>query len=456
MAEELLVKENLTKAAIDSGRELLRRLEDLGFRLDTAQWVLSSDLRRWRLLISSLDVAKHGPKKIYAEVEALLEREPRIPELSLHDITVVRPDDELVQSLRSVSPATRKERFEATRFREIRIGNQYIDEAYVYNLWEAGPQKYEHTEDIDEAGAIDAQVLNRALSNSVLTVANAFTSRQDLPRMFRSIIQSILQDFITTHKSIIILLTDQSHDMRLGGDALALAAQQVEKVFILSLLLDDPKRWTEAYIKDDFQRFYEYHLRTTMETGRLSRFEHFNFGTAPGYLEQMRQGAGVSDLEMQAIEFRVLRPKDNPPAHLRKARITPFPVPGNIRNLVKDELRKSLLKRWYVEYGFLYGYAHVRLSKVQLQELASENFAAHEDRERRELFFENTLMLPALWMSYLAAASSSTEVFRYTADHNEALSVLTTYWMTITETSLTGRALWNIHAKSIISEASRK
>jgi hypothetical protein len=456
MAEEVLVRENLTELAIDSGRELLRRLENHGFRLDTAQWVLSGDLRHWRLLISSLDVTKHGPKKIYSEIDSLLLVEPRIPELSLHDITVVRPDDELVQALRFVMPATNKEKFEVTRFREIRIGNQLIDEVYVYNLHKIGSQEYQHEEDIDAARAIDAQALNRALSNSVLTTSNAFNSRQDLPGLLRFIVQSILQDFITTHKSIIILLTDQSHDIRLGGDALALATEQVEKVFVLSLLLDNPGRWAIAYIKDDFQRFYEYHLRTANETNKLSRFNQFNIGIAPEYIEQMRQGAGITDLEMKAIEFRVQHPKDKPPTNLRKARIEPFPVPGKIRTLVKDDLRTRLLARWYVEYGFLYGYAHARLSKVQLQELASEKFASHEDRGRRELFFENNLMLPALWTSYLAAASSCTEVFRYTLNDKEALSVLSTYWMTITETSLTGRTLWNIHAKSIISEASGK
>ncbi len=43
-------------------------------------------------------------------------------------------------------------------------------------------------------------------------------------------------------------------------DAMSLAPEQIEKVYSVALLLEDPQKWTIRYVKEDCRKHYEHYL----------------------------------------------------------------------------------------------------------------------------------------------------------------------------------------------------
>ena len=68
MAEDTLVKEQLTDAMVEAGAELTLRLDETGLAPTAALWLFVPDMNEWRLLFASPDVSKHGPRKVYEQV----------------------------------------------------------------------------------------------------------------------------------------------------------------------------------------------------------------------------------------------------------------------------------------------------------------------------------------------------------------------------------------------------
>ena len=53
MAENAVVKEQLTDAMIEAGAELTSKLDEIGLSVTAAFWLLIPDLNEWRLLFAS-------------------------------------------------------------------------------------------------------------------------------------------------------------------------------------------------------------------------------------------------------------------------------------------------------------------------------------------------------------------------------------------------------------------
>ena len=135
------------------------------------------------------------------------------------------------------------------------------------------------------------------------------------------------------------------------GDAVSLSREQVEKVFIICLLLDDPDKWAILYQKYAWMKLYEDFLLQTYECSELTRFEEFQTNIGPDILEKMRVECGVTLLEQEATKNRFdnrFYARNAPlPAHLADHVIPAFPTPGNARSQPKDSGVRRLLDRWF-------------------------------------------------------------------------------------------------------------
>jgi hypothetical protein len=58
MAEELLVRNNLTKEMIEAGKALIDNLDKAGLKVNTAMWLLYPESDTWKLIIVSPEVKK--------------------------------------------------------------------------------------------------------------------------------------------------------------------------------------------------------------------------------------------------------------------------------------------------------------------------------------------------------------------------------------------------------------
>jgi hypothetical protein len=73
MANELLVTRDLNREMIDAGTALADELESQRFNATAVLWLYFEESERWRIVVGSPDVGKLGPRKVYENIQALLD-----------------------------------------------------------------------------------------------------------------------------------------------------------------------------------------------------------------------------------------------------------------------------------------------------------------------------------------------------------------------------------------------
>jgi hypothetical protein len=139
MAEEILVKEPLTRELKEMGRDMSLRLLERGFELVCSLWLYHPESNRWRLVLASPIVDREGPRRAYGIIAEILQENWDMG-VWLRDISAVSPSDPLVQALRSLgkielptphhSPS--QQRDVGRRYTRSRLGDIFIEDAYVF------------------------------------------------------------------------------------------------------------------------------------------------------------------------------------------------------------------------------------------------------------------------------------------------------------------------------------
>src|SRR5277367_291192 len=137
MAEEVVVKEQLTSDLVEAGDELTNLLRgDEEFGLVCSLWLYSAATNRWRLDLSSPLVDNHGPLYVYRIIQERLAAFCSTNEsLPLDSISVLSADHALFKSLQSLGhfeimdlPQGPTSRVRAPRrINRSRVGDIFID-----------------------------------------------------------------------------------------------------------------------------------------------------------------------------------------------------------------------------------------------------------------------------------------------------------------------------------------
>jgi len=133
MAENTVVKEQLTDAMIDAGAELTKRLDEVGVPMTAALWLFVPDINEWRLLFASPEVASKGPREVYEKIlQAINQLEAKASAAPFSAIGLMDPDADLVRRLRmTVRTGTGLNRI---RFSKDVIDGHFIDDALIYRV----------------------------------------------------------------------------------------------------------------------------------------------------------------------------------------------------------------------------------------------------------------------------------------------------------------------------------
>jgi len=104
VAEEVLVKEQLTADMIIAGDELTKRLrQDRDFGLVCSLWLYTSESNRWRLVVATPIVESSGPIHAYQLIQGIIGSNwPPDLEIHLYTISVLRSNHSLAKALRSL------------------------------------------------------------------------------------------------------------------------------------------------------------------------------------------------------------------------------------------------------------------------------------------------------------------------------------------------------------------
>ena len=133
MGKEKMVAMTLTKELIEAGAALVRKLDERGVQPDAALWFYFADVQQWKLVLAETKLGVGGPKQIYKNIQDVLSTFPaELGELSLEDITLVKPDAPFVALLRlaiRTGPG-----IGGIRFTNNVINGTVIEDAYIYRL----------------------------------------------------------------------------------------------------------------------------------------------------------------------------------------------------------------------------------------------------------------------------------------------------------------------------------
>ena len=313
---------------------------------------------------------------------------------------------------------------------------------------------YHHTEDIDRKNTQDVSEIDDQIRLLVNRSINALSNSSKRDATFDSLIETVLLTFIGTHKSIMLLLKQADSDSDYASDAMSLVREQVEKVFVLILILDNPQKWIQVYFKDDWRRFYEYEVLLNSEERK--NLEEFQMNEQREKdLQEYQNAIGVSDLEKEWVEFKFNNPGAAIPQHLEGAAIVGFPTPGNVRKCMENKSAEEFLIRLHKEYKRICGYSHIGLDKLQVTAMRVTTNNISESN--KGVFVEQALKMPVLWTSYLAIACACTELYKSLQQYDpdvsrtgDLLEALFEIWFVLEQKCLLGKVFWDVRAKKIL------
>lgn len=317
-----------------------------------------------------------------------------------------------------------------------------------------------HTWDINVEEVIDGAEMDDRVARVVNSLALAFERSADLGATFRALMKEMLKQFLGTHKSIRLLMKNREENPAGMADAMSLAREQIEKVYVVALLLEEPERWTERYLKDEWRKTYERHLLDIDERSGLQRYQDALKERAET-LEKERKLFGISDEEKEVVEWRYRNlPDTATPPHLRAASktITNFPMPKDVIREVSDPQLGDALGRWQREYGYFSGYSHSGFFKLMPGMMGNTELTTSEKEKVVQTEYHQSI-----WISYLATGIASTEAAtralprgrggaapaRMVAEA-DLLVKISDLWDLLERTSLIGRAFYEMRARHVL------
>lgn len=134
MAENLVVKEQLTADMIDAGEALTRKLDHLRVPITAAFWLFDPEIHDdWRLLFASPDVDEKGRQHVYRQIYRALEQlGDNAAVIPLFGIRLLDGSEKLVRQLQTAVRTGAG--ISRIRFRKNVADGHYIEDALIYRV----------------------------------------------------------------------------------------------------------------------------------------------------------------------------------------------------------------------------------------------------------------------------------------------------------------------------------
>lgn len=134
MAEDVLVKESISREMISAGERLARYLVESDVPIDALLWLYVPESNAWSFLVASPEVKTNGPKSVYQKLRSSIEQMPANDEegVAWDDIVVVDSNDPMIKLLRQA--ITTGQAISGIRFSRNVVNGVLIEDAYIYKL----------------------------------------------------------------------------------------------------------------------------------------------------------------------------------------------------------------------------------------------------------------------------------------------------------------------------------
>ena len=304
-----------------------------------------------------------------------------------------------------------------------------------------------NTQDIDVNRHVDAPVLDAHVKQCAAAVTNALKTPPPGYSQDQAAHMGWMFDAMRFTHTTIRNLVAKGPNSPECVDSLALARQQLEALYSVCLMVQDPT-FVDIYIKSFWRDAYVQFLLDRLERQALPRFSPYLNKTGLSLMEQLRLSSGVTDEEKATVELEELGTPLS--AGMKEAKIKSFPTPGAVIDKVIDPQRKQMLKRLYPEYKRLCAYAHGSaqswMAKTAFWE-RSPLRKLHTDGERQTKY-EKEIADPAFVFSFLPIVQGICEVATLYPNEIELQRAAIGAWNVLSEVNLLGKIIWEIRGKS--------
>jgi hypothetical protein len=134
VAENIVVKDQLTDAMVDGGADLTRKLDELGLKTSAAFWFFMPDLNEWRLLFASSEVSAKGSRDVYRRIGRAIDALGRgTSAVPLSAVGLLENDADLLKALRRVVALTGPG-LARLRISKSAVNGHFIDDVLVYRM----------------------------------------------------------------------------------------------------------------------------------------------------------------------------------------------------------------------------------------------------------------------------------------------------------------------------------
>jgi len=322
---------------------------------------------------------------------------------------------------------------------------------------------YKLTGDIDLKGKVDARDLDIAAERLIFDTEFALKQQPNVCPELKTLAADLLRLFITTHQSIRFLFRQNKKSPLFASDAISLCREQVEKLYVLALIIEDPEKWTMQYLRSNWKDMYARHLLDTEEYTLLPRFKQYMTKLGPKELERMRHWPSresklgykviVSERAKRAVKFSFTN--DYPkaavwPKYFSKRqfdRYFHFPTPKGAMDRISNPEVHTLLRRWYKEYQYYSAYSHIRADKIHLEHM--DRYKSSRAAARFEVA-RNKMVFRAANASYTASASACTIIAPILTADLGVIESLKSFWEWLAEGHLFSRLIWKGYAEPIL------
>jgi hypothetical protein len=281
--------------------------------------------------------------------------------------------------------------------------------------------------------------------------------------------------FAVTHKSIRILIRRayRQPDKKLISDAASLVREQVEKLFIIALVLDNPARWIKQHLRSALKTDLVEFLVELDEHSDKPRYQEHLKQQFPEYLRNgqrplvpgHKRVTIASDFAIRAMRYHLeiggpdpkwfkdamkkLKSKKRRKQGLARyvSNYFDFPTPGQVLRLIKNQKLTLFLRRWHKEYSFICQYTHVALGKEMLAVLSE--FKNRQSGQKLEKYSQ-ALAGRVLFTSHNATASACAMVVAELVNTYGAKTKVREHWTQLHTRALPAKAFWNLYIKDLL------
>ena len=292
-----------------------------------------------------------------------------------------------------------------------------------------------------------------------------FRRKLDYKDELAAFLRSQLLLFKTNHQSTHILIKyalRQKYPPPIV-DAVSLSREQIEKVFSIALVINNPHKWIKQSLRAAWRGDYQAYLLQQEEHVGSARFDEFLNTHYPKFLKQaqhppsasrrLKPEVCVSEFAKRALTYYWNNPGGkNPPWFKRKRRLRDyiaeyfeFPTPGKAIRYISSRDRRRFLVRWHKEYSYLSEYTHPGLKKTIIPFMnESKNLRVAEKVDINMDY----LIGRAFFTSFIATTSACTLIIPELKDDYGAKRQLKEFWGIMNDSSLLSRSLWKIFAEN--------